>query len=78
VHDAQRVHVRKRAPHLLRDLRGLGLGARPLPLDTVKEIASHQQLEDRSHNRRLGLPQVVEQADHTRRTLQGAENLNLR
>ena len=47
-------------------------------LDTVEEVASNEQLEDRSHHRRLDLPQVVEQADNTRRTLQGAENLNLR
>jgi hypothetical protein len=72
------MHVRKRAPHLLRDLRGLGLGARPVPLDTVEEVASHQQLEDRCHHRRLDLPQVVEQADNTGRALQGPEHLNLR
>ena len=59
MHDFQRVHVRKCASHLLRDLRGLGLGARPVRLDTVEEVASHQQLEDRSHYRRLDLPQVV-------------------
>lgn len=78
MHDVQRVHVHKRASHLLRDLRGLGLGARPVRLDTVEEVASHQQLEDRSHDRRLDLPQVIEQADNTRRALQGLENLNLR
>ena len=50
--------------HLARNLRGLGLRARPVPLDTVEELAARQQLEYGRQHLWLRLPDVVEELHH--------------
>ena len=50
--------------HLARNLRGLGLRARPVPLDAVEELAARQQLEYGRQHLWLRLPHMVEELHH--------------